>query len=52
MAISLKKRLSFDELVQENRKQIMEDKRLLDRIERTLAIKRHQTPKYTLQDRA
>ncbi|HLR80470.1 MAG TPA: FbpB family small basic protein [Bacillota bacterium] len=33
MAISLKKRQSFEELVQANREQILQDKQLMDQIE-------------------
>lgn len=36
ITISLKKRLSFDELVQLNRQQILEDKEILNRIEDNL----------------
>jgi hypothetical protein len=36
ITISLKKRLSFEELVQVNRQQILEDKAILDRIEDNL----------------
>ncbi|WP_139223963.1 FbpB family small basic protein [Lentibacillus halodurans] len=43
ITISLKKRLSFDELVQENRKQILQDESLLERIEQNLETKMHQS---------
>lgn len=36
ITISLKKRLSFEELVQANRQQILEDKAFLDRIDENL----------------
>ncbi|WP_010095679.1 FbpB family small basic protein [Ornithinibacillus scapharcae] len=36
ITISLKKRLTFDELVQLNRQQILEDKEILNRIEDNL----------------
>lgn len=36
ITISLKKRLSFEELVQANRQQILDDKEILDRIEQNL----------------
>ncbi|WP_176481852.1 FbpB family small basic protein [Paucisalibacillus globulus] len=36
ITISLKKRLSFEELVQANRQQILEDRAILDRIEDNL----------------
>ncbi|WP_369801942.1 FbpB family small basic protein [Oceanobacillus sp. Castelsardo] len=39
MAISLKKKLNFEELVQQNRRQILEDKELLDKIEQRLEDK-------------
>ncbi|WP_156289153.1 FbpB family small basic protein [Oceanobacillus salinisoli] len=39
MTISLKKKLTFEELVQQNRKQILEDNVLLDKIEQKLEKK-------------
>ncbi|GIO26256.1 FbpB family small basic protein [Ornithinibacillus bavariensis] len=36
ITISLKKRLTFEELVQANRQQILEDREILDRIEDNL----------------
>jgi hypothetical protein len=36
ITISLKKRFSFEELVQANRQQILEDKEFLDRFENNL----------------
>ncbi|WP_412975540.1 FbpB family small basic protein [Ornithinibacillus sp. 179-J 7C1 HS] len=36
ITISLKKRLSFEELVQTNRQQILSDREILDRIEDNL----------------
>ncbi|WP_308418995.1 FbpB family small basic protein [Virgibacillus oceani] len=47
ITISLKRRLSFDELVRENRKQILQDQTLLDKIEQNLESKRNQTLKKT-----
>lgn len=41
IAISLKKRISFDDLVRENRRQILEDRELMDRIEHNLETKRN-----------
>jgi len=35
----LKKKLNFEELVQQNRRQILEDKELLDKIEQRLEDK-------------
>ncbi|WP_099158848.1 FbpB family small basic protein [Virgibacillus ndiopensis] len=43
--MSLKRRLSFDELVRENRKQILQDQTLLEKIEQNLEMKRNQTIK-------
>ncbi|QKY71609.1 FbpB family small basic protein [Lentibacillus sp. CBA3610] len=43
MTISLKKRLSFDELVQENRKEILQDESVLERIEQNMETKMHQS---------
>nr|WP_082918058.1 FbpB family small basic protein [Oceanobacillus sp. Castelsardo] len=37
--MSLKKKLNFEELVQQNRRQILEDKELLDKIEQRLEDK-------------
>jgi Fur-regulated basic protein B len=39
ITISLKKRLTFEELVQANRQQILEDRIILDRIEENLERK-------------
>ncbi|GGJ84896.1 hypothetical protein GCM10007063_04300 [Lentibacillus kapialis] len=39
MVISLKKRLSFDELVQENRRQILQDESFLERFEQKMEKK-------------
>nr|WP_245799384.1 FbpB family small basic protein [Virgibacillus siamensis] len=41
--MSLKKRLTFDELVQENRKQILKDRSQIDAIEE-LFERKHQLP--------
>ncbi|RIU96266.1 FbpB family small basic protein [Oceanobacillus picturae] len=43
MTISLKKKISFEQLVQDNKKQIMQDASLLERIERDLEMKMNQT---------
>ncbi len=43
ITISLKKRLTFDELVQENRKQILKDRSQIDAIEE-LFERKHQLP--------
>ncbi|MFC4557233.1 FbpB family small basic protein [Virgibacillus kekensis] len=40
--MSLKKRTSFDELVKENKRQILEDQSLLKEIELNLEMKHHQ----------
>ncbi|MUV39858.1 hypothetical protein JNUCC1_03742 [Lentibacillus sp. JNUCC-1] len=40
--MALKKRQSFDELVQENRRQIMSDQELMNRIEKKLEQRRHE----------
>ncbi|MEW9676160.1 FbpB family small basic protein [Lentibacillus sp. L22] len=40
ITISLKKKLSFDELVIENRRQIMQDQLLMEKIEQNLESKR------------
>ncbi|WP_338062642.1 FbpB family small basic protein [Virgibacillus halotolerans] len=45
MAISLKKRLTFDELVSENRQQILKDQLLLEKIEQSLEMRMHQSVK-------
>ncbi|RKQ37577.1 FbpB family small basic protein [Oceanobacillus halophilus] len=37
--MSLKKKLTFEELVQENRKQILEDRALMDKIDQKLEQK-------------
>nr|WP_177183374.1 FbpB family small basic protein [Lentibacillus persicus] len=39
--MALKKRLSFDELVQENRKQILQDESVLEKIEQNIETKMH-----------
>lgn len=41
ITIALKKRLSFDELVQENRKQILQDESVLEKIEQNIETKMH-----------
>ncbi|HLS09981.1 FbpB family small basic protein [Lentibacillus sp.] len=41
--MSLKKRLSFDELVQENRKQILQDESFLERFEQNMENKMHRS---------
>ncbi|HLR63068.1 MAG TPA: FbpB family small basic protein [Lentibacillus sp.] len=43
MTISLKKRLSFDELVQENRRQILQDETFLERFEQNMEKKMQQS---------
>ncbi|AXI09200.1 FbpB family small basic protein [Oceanobacillus sp. 143] len=43
--MSLKKKVTFEELVQENRRQILEDRRLLDKIEQELEMRMHQSLK-------
>ncbi|MGJ9460494.1 FbpB family small basic protein [Oceanobacillus sp. CF4.6] len=43
--MSLKKKLSFDELVAENRKQILQDRMLMEKIEHNLDMRMHQTVK-------
>ncbi|AVQ99145.1 hypothetical protein OBCHQ24_09035 [Oceanobacillus iheyensis] len=45
MTISLKKKVSFEQLVQDNKKQIMQDASLLERIERNLEMKMNQSLK-------
>ncbi|WP_010530725.1 FbpB family small basic protein [Lentibacillus jeotgali] len=39
MTISLKKRLSFDELVKENRRQILQDESFLEKFEQNMEKK-------------
>ncbi|WP_259343635.1 FbpB family small basic protein [Oceanobacillus picturae] len=39
----MKKKISFEQLVQDNKKQIMQDASLLERIERDLEMKMNQT---------
>ncbi|MUK90671.1 FbpB family small basic protein [Ornithinibacillus sp. L9] len=41
--MSLKKRVSFDDLVKANRQQILEDRALLDRIEENIEKKYYQS---------
>ncbi|WP_084157538.1 FbpB family small basic protein [Oceanobacillus manasiensis] len=41
--MSLKKKISFEQLVQENKKQILQDSSLLERIERDIEMKMNQT---------
>ncbi|WP_342772642.1 FbpB family small basic protein [Oceanobacillus piezotolerans] len=41
----MKKKMSFEELVQENRKQILEDRALLDKIEQNLEMKMNSSVK-------
>ncbi|MFD1848911.1 FbpB family small basic protein [Oceanobacillus bengalensis] len=41
----MKKKMTFEELVQENRRQILEDSFLLDKIEENIEKKMHQTLK-------
>ncbi|UJL48024.1 FbpB family small basic protein [Virgibacillus sp. NKC19-16] len=43
--MSLKKRLAFDELVRENRQQILKDHLLMEKIEENLEKKMHQSVK-------
>ncbi|MFD2045754.1 FbpB family small basic protein [Ornithinibacillus salinisoli] len=43
MTISLKKRVSFDELVKANRQQILEDRALLENIEKNIEKKYYQS---------
>ncbi|MEN1969967.1 FbpB family small basic protein [Lentibacillus sp. N15] len=43
--MSLKKKLSFDELVNENRKQILQDQLLMEKIEQNLETKRQRLMK-------
>ncbi|MBR3121478.1 FbpB family small basic protein [Oceanobacillus profundus] len=43
--MSLKKKLRFDELVAENRRQILEDRKLMEQIENNLDMRMHQTVK-------
>ncbi|MFD0951389.1 FbpB family small basic protein [Virgibacillus natechei] len=43
--MSLKKRLAFDELVQENRQQIMKDHLQMEKIEENIEKKMHQSVK-------
>ncbi|WP_339227863.1 FbpB family small basic protein [Oceanobacillus sp. FSL K6-2867] len=45
ITISLKKKQRFDELVAENRKQILEDRKLMEQIEDNLDMRMHQTVK-------
>ncbi|WP_072887674.1 FbpB family small basic protein [Ornithinibacillus halophilus] len=40
--MSLKKRVSYDELVQANRKQILEDKKLMEKIEENIERRIHE----------
>ncbi|OZU90218.1 FbpB family small basic protein [Virgibacillus indicus] len=41
--MSLKKKITFEELVQENRQQILKDKLLMEQIEQNLESRMHQT---------
>ncbi|MGP4065319.1 FbpB family small basic protein [Oceanobacillus sp. M65] len=41
----MKKKVSFEQLVQDNKKQIMQDASLLERIERNLEMKMNQSLK-------
>ncbi|MBY7143568.1 FbpB family small basic protein [Virgibacillus sp. NKC19-3] len=43
--MSLKKRLAFDELVRENRQQILKDHLLMEKIEKNLEKRMHQSVK-------
>jgi len=43
MTISLKRRLTFDELVQENRHKILNDQSVLERIEKNIDNKKYQS---------
>ncbi|RDW17744.1 FbpB family small basic protein [Oceanobacillus chungangensis] len=43
--MSLKKKITFEELVEENRRQILEDRRLMDEIEQNLEMKMNQSLK-------
>ncbi|MBT2215004.1 FbpB family small basic protein [Virgibacillus dakarensis] len=40
--MSLKKKLTFDELVSQNREQILQDQVLMEKIEQNLEMKRNQ----------
>ncbi|WP_425453618.1 FbpB family small basic protein [Oceanobacillus chungangensis] len=41
----MKKKITFEELVEENRRQILEDRRLMDEIEQNLEMKMNQSLK-------
>ncbi|MFD2630591.1 FbpB family small basic protein [Oceanobacillus kapialis] len=41
--MSLKKKLSFEQLVQDNKRQILQDSSLMERIEKDLETKMNQT---------
>ncbi|WP_100010866.1 FbpB family small basic protein [Lentibacillus sediminis] len=43
--MALKKKLTFEELVQENRRQIQEDRLLMEKIEQNLEQKRNERAK-------
>ncbi|MGY0691661.1 FbpB family small basic protein [Virgibacillus sp. FSP13] len=43
--MSLKRRLSFEELVKENRKQIVQDQLLMEKIEQNIEMKRNKSVK-------
>jgi len=43
MTISLKKRLTFEELVQENRRQILNDAVLMEKIEENIERRKYQS---------
>ncbi|MGM8365047.1 FbpB family small basic protein [Virgibacillus sp. W0181] len=45
IAISLKKRITFDDLVAENRQNILENQIFMERIERTVEDKLHESYK-------
>ncbi|WP_084268856.1 FbpB family small basic protein [Oceanobacillus damuensis] len=43
--MSLKKKLSFDELVAENRKQILQDRRIIEKIENSIDSRMYESLK-------
>jgi hypothetical protein len=47
MTISLKRKVSFDELVRENRQQILRDRLLMEKIEQNMEMKMHQSLQQT-----
>ncbi|MGM8213675.1 FbpB family small basic protein [Virgibacillus sp. W0430] len=48
--MALKKRLSFDELVAENRKNILENRYFLERIEQNVEEKLHESYKNSISE--